>query len=161
MIRSFARRRVLLGAVCVAGALGVSAAPAMAAAAQSAVGDFSAGPFSLKFDAHRAAGAPPSAATGTFNARMGFGALTVGTVGGPVTCLDVRGNRMGLFYPITTSSPSLLSMLHSGVFIYAQLKADGKPQSVSFLPVPLTHTSSCAPLPGLFPITSGTLTLTS
>jgi hypothetical protein len=151
----------LLAAICVTAALGAAAGTAQAAPGQSAVGDFVSGPFHAQFHATRAAGAPATSAKGDFTATSSAGPLALMTVAGPITCLDVVGNRVGLFYPVSRSSPSLLSMLGAGVFLYAQLGPDGKPQSVTFVPVPYAKATSCSPLPALLPINSGTLTLTS
>ncbi len=162
MIAARARTRTgLLAALCATAALGLAAGPAQATPGQSAVGDFTSGPFHAQFHATRATGAPAGAAKGDFTATSSVGPLALMTVAGPITCLDVVGNRVGLFYPITRSNPTVLSLTGSGVFLYAQLGPDGKPQSVSFVPVPFAKTSSCAPLPALLPITSGTLSLTS
>ena len=153
-------RKGLLAAFCATAAFGAAAGTAQAASAQSAVGDFVSGPFHAQFHATRAAGAPASSAKGDFTSTSSLGPLALMTVAGPITCLDVVGNRVGLFYPITRSSPTLLSKLGSGVFLYAQVGTGGKPQSVTFAPVPFAKTTSCPPLPGLLPITSGTLSLT-
>jgi len=127
--------------------------------AQSASGDFLSGPFHFRFSAQRAAGAPQTAATGTLTATLELGGNALTMVSGPVTCLDVVGRRAGLFYPITEANPFVLSALR-GVLLSVQLGADGKPQSIMYVPF-LNSVSSCAPLPGVLPITSGTLTLTS
>lgn len=154
-------RRAVCAAVAVAAASAVSTGSALAAPAQSAVADVSSGPFHIQFSAERPANAPPTAATGTFSANLSLGSLSLGSFSGPVTCLDVRGNTMGLFYPITSSSPSLFSMLNAGVYIYLQLDSAGKPQYAGFLPVPFASVSSCAPGLALLPVTSGTATLKS
>jgi hypothetical protein len=155
------KRRVVCAVVAVAAAMGVSTGSALAAPAQSAVADVNSGPFHIQFNAQRAAGAPPTAATGTFTANLSLGSLPLGSFSGPVTCLDVRGSRAGLFYPITSSSPSLFSMLNSGVYIYLQLDSAGKPQFAGFLPVPFASVSSCAPGLTLLPVTSGSATFKS
>ena len=140
--------------LCLPAALATAAlfpAGAFASPAEHATADLFSGPFHVQFDAQRAANAPADSATGSFT-----GTLTgVGFFAGPVTCLDIEGNRVGLFYPITSSSPSLFSMLGSGVFIYLQFSG-AQPQSITFLPVPFARTTSCTPLPGLLPVTSGT-----
>jgi hypothetical protein len=153
-------RKGLLAAFCATAAFGAAAGSAQAAPTQRAVGNFVSGPFHAQFHATRAANAPATSAKGDFSATSSVGPLALMTVGGPITCLDVVGNRVGLFYPITRSSPSLLSMLGSGVFLYAQIGPTGQPQSVTFAPVPFAKATSCAPLPALLPITSGTLSLT-
>lgn len=133
--------------------------PKPAPAGQSAMGDVIAGPFRAQFTASLAAGAPSTAATGTFTAQTLVDGTPVMTVSGPVTCLDVVGNRMGLFYPIKSSSIAPLASTNSGVYFYAQLDASGKPQSATFVPVPVSHVTACPPQPGLIPISKGTLTL--
>jgi hypothetical protein len=147
----------------VAGALacGVLASPAWAAGAQSASGTLTSGPFTLQFTASRAAGAAETAATGSFSGRLSLANSTLMELDGPVTCLDVVGDQVGLFYPVRSSIPTGFSKLVQGVFIYAQLGRDGKPQSLSFLPVPTSQTNSCPPLPAYLPVTAGTLTLNS
>lgn len=157
-------RRTFATAVVVAGTLAAAsgASPAGAAApVQRADADVTSGAFHLTFHATRRADAAPSTAKGTFDAWTTAGPLTLMHLHGPVTCLDVRGNRMGLFYPITSSSPSLFSMINSGVLIYLTVDGKGHATAVQFLPVPVTHVSSCAPgLPTLVPAT-GSATLVS
>jgi hypothetical protein len=153
----------MTGAVVAVASLAALAAPALAASspAESATADFMSGPFHVQFNAQRAANAPATSATGSFIAHSTVGTITVATLQGPVTCLDVRGNEMGLFYPVTSSDPSLLGMLAKGVFIYVTVsQSTGQAQAVSFIPSLSAAASSCAPLPGLFPITAGTATLT-
>ncbi len=151
----------LWAAICATAAFGAAAGPAQARSAQSAVGDFVSGPFHAQFHATRAANAEATSAQGDFSATSSIGSLGLMTVAGPITCLDVVGNRVGLFYPVIRSSPPALSMLGGGVFVSAQIGPNGKPQSVTFAPVPFAKATSCAPLPALLPITSGTLSLTS
>jgi hypothetical protein len=138
---------------------GALAAPALAAQ-QSATGNFTAAVFHVDFTASRAAGAPQTSATGTFTAQTGLGSLSLVTVSGPVTCLDVVGDEVGLFYPIANSTPSVFGQLNLGIYFYAKLGANGKPEAANFLPVPTQHVGSCAPLPSLIPASSGTLSLT-
>jgi hypothetical protein len=145
------------GALALLGACGATTAAA-ASPAESATADFMSGPFHVQFSAQRAANAPATAATGTFVAHAGGFA----TLQGPVTCLDVRANRMGLFYPVTSSSPATIMSVIHGVFIYVTVsKVTGKPLEVGFRPTTAATASSCAPSLTLFPITSGTVTLTS
>jgi hypothetical protein len=151
-------------AVSLAGvaAFGAGSAAAAASPAESATANFVSGPFHVQFNAQRAANAPVTAATGSFLAHTTLGTTNLVTLAGPVTCLDVRGNEMGLFYPVASSSPSLLGSLVKGVFIYVTVNATtGKPMSVNFAPTASSTATSCAPLPGIAPITSGTVTLTS
>ena len=153
--------RALIVALGATVAVAASSASALATPAQSATADVTSGPFNIRFSAQRPANSPPGAATGDFTAHTALGTVSLFTLHGPITCLDVRGNRLGLFYPITSSTPSLFSMLNGGVFIYLQLDAAGKPQFVGFLPVPFQRTGSCAPGPALLPVTSGTAQFSS
>ncbi len=109
-------------------ALTVLAGAARAAGAQTATGDFVSGAFHGKFSAHRAAGAPQTSASGTFTAMTTVGSNTVMTVSGPVTCLSIVGDRLGLFYPVTSSSPQVVSQLRGGVFLYIQQASAGQPR---------------------------------
>jgi hypothetical protein len=149
-------KRGFTAAVLVAtGALG-AAAPAIAGSpAEHAVADFMSGPFHVQFTADRAANAPADAATGSFVAHTVIGSTTLLTLQGPITCLDIRGTQLGLFYPVASSSPSLIGQVFHGVYIYVTDSSDGKAQSVNFLPTVASTATSCAPLPGIAPITSG------
>ena len=146
-------------AVLTAGVLAATPPAAAGTPAESVTAAVASGPFAVQIQASRPANAPATAATGTFTAHVALGGLPLFTLHGPVTCLDVRGNRMGLFYPITSSDPSVFAQLGSGVFIYLQVSAAGKPQLLGFVPSPLKRTNSCAPGLALFPITSRTATL--
>jgi hypothetical protein len=156
MSKTFKRGVVASVAALVAtGALG-AAAPAIAGSpAEHAVADFMSGPFHVQFTADRAANAPADAATGSFTAHTVIAGTTLLTLQGPVTCLDIRGNQLGLFYPVTSSSPALVGKIFHGVFIYVTDSAAGKAMSVNFFPTPAKTATSCAPLPGIAPITSG------
>jgi hypothetical protein len=154
-------RQIWIAAAVAGAALGAMSSSASAAPAQTAVADVTSGPFHIQFNAQRPANSPPNAATGNFIAHATVGSLTLMTLQGPVTCLDVRGNRMGLFYPVKSSNPPLFAQLNGGVFVYLTLDNAGKPQFSGFLPVPFTKVSSCAPGLALMPVTSGTATLTS
>src|SRR5438445_145978 len=137
---------VLAAVATVAFSLLVAVQPAGAGTpAQSAVADVMSGPFHIQFVANRAANAPANAATGTFAANNTIGSTTIFSVAGPVTCLDVRGNRMGLFYPITSSTPPFFAQTHGGVFVSLTLNAQGKPIFVGFLPTPTATANNCAP----------------
>ena len=139
---------------------GSSTSAGQVANAQSAVGDFLSGPFHFRFHAYRAAGAPDTAATGSLTATLDLNGQALTMVTGPVTCLDIVGQRAALFYPISSANPFVLSALQ-GVVLYLQVGANGKPQSINYVPFQ-SHVSSCPPvLPGILPITSGTLTLSS
>jgi hypothetical protein len=181
-ISSRARAAALSGLLIGFGSLGSAAVPAAARAhhrskthrshthrraghravtpAQSAVGDFFSGPFHFRFRAYRAAGAPDTAATGSVTAMLDVGGNALTKVTGPVTCLNIVGREAALFYPIATANPFLFSLLR-GVMLYIQVGADGRPQSINYIPF-RSSVSSCPPsVPGLLPITSGTVTLRS
>ncbi len=144
-----------VGALVAAGALG-AAAPALASSpAESAKADFMSGPFHVQFTASRAANAPADAATGTFVAHAAIGGLTLAELQGPVTCLDIRGVHLGLFYPVAKSNPPQLASTIRGVYIYVTDNKAGKAESVNFFPTTAATAKTCPPLPGIAPITSG------
>jgi hypothetical protein len=147
---------IAFGSAAVAGA---SAAGASTSPAESITANVTSGPFHIEVTAQRPANSPATAATGTFTAHFTLGAITLFSLRGPVTCLDVVGHQAGLFYPITSSDPSIFAATDSGVFIYVDTDAHGKPKSVGFLPVPLQKVKSCAPGLALLPATAGTVTL--
>ncbi|MDQ6746149.1 MAG: hypothetical protein M3Z27_09090 [Actinomycetota bacterium] len=153
--------RGLLTVLCAVAAGAISAGPAEASGAQSASGNFMSAPFGVVFSAQRAAGAPEISATGTFTATTLAGHTPVMSISGPVSCLAIVGDRLGLFYRVTSSTPTVFSQLGGGVLVYLQRAANGQPAKVSFLPVPVTHVPSCDPTAAVVPIQSGTLTLTS
>jgi hypothetical protein len=157
------RVRIGFGALCGAGvraAVLTTAAPVSAAPAQeSVVANVASGPFHIDVTASRAVDAAPDTATGVFTAHFTLGSATVFTLHGPVTCLDVRGGNVGLFYPITSSSPPLFAQLHSGVFIYLYAAKGAIPARVGFLPVTISSTKNCAPGLALLPVTSGSMTI--
>jgi predicted lipoprotein with Yx(FWY)xxD motif len=160
-----ARAAGLLAATALASvALLATAGPALASTtspAESISGDFSYPPFTIQVSATRAAGAPADAATGSFTGTLSLGGAKVGDFAGPVTCLDVEGNSAGLFYPVKSSDPSVIASVPFGVLVTVTRTSTGQPSGVTFVPVPETHVSSCAPMSlVLFPITSGTLTFT-
>lgn len=149
-----------LGLILTIGAVAAFGSPAAAASPfESVVAHISSGPFHIDVAAVRPADSPATSASGVFDAHGTLGSTTFTRLHGPVTCLDVRGDRAGLFYPITSSDPPLFAKLHSGVFIYLQLNKRGKPITLGFLPVPIASTKSCAPQAALMPVTSGTATL--
>jgi hypothetical protein len=152
------------GASTAAGALAASPAssPATSPATSPAellTASVMSGPITVDIQAQRAANSPADSATGVFTAHSMSSAATGFTLHGPVTCLDVRGNKAGLFYPITASDPPVFAKLHSGVFIYLQVNSAGKPKMLGFVPVPFSHTTSCPPGLAVLPVTSGTATL--
>ena len=151
------RRTITAAAATIASML--VAAPALAGSpAEHATADFMSGPFHVQFTANRAANAPADAATGTFVARAAIGPVALTTLQGPVTCLDIRGVHLGLFYPVTSSSPAFLGQAIHGVYIYVTDNTAGKAESVSFRPTSARTATTCPPVPGIFPITSGTAT---
>jgi hypothetical protein len=149
-----------VAALAITAAAGAGSAAAATSPAESATADFMSGPFHVQFNAQRAANTPADAATGTFISHVAIGGFNLATLQGPVTCLDVRGNRMGLFYPVASSSPGAIASLIKGVFIYVTLSKTGHSRQVGFAPSLSASTKSCPPFPGIAPIMSGTVTLT-
>jgi hypothetical protein len=129
--------------------------------AESIMASVASGPFQIQVSAHRAADAPATASKGSFVAHFEVGGTDLFTLRGPVTCLDVVGDQAGLFYPITSSDPSIFAATDAGVFIYLDTDASGKAKSVGFLPVPFHSVKSCKPSLALLPVTSGNATLVS
>ena len=119
-------------------------APAQSASADAVAG----GTFHLQFQAYRAAGAAATAASGHFTGTLAPGGVALGNFAGPVTCLTVKGNDIGLFYPIKSSSPPGLQRLGAGVFIYMTVDGKGNAVKSSFKLVPKATTDSCDPMPG-------------
>jgi predicted lipoprotein with Yx(FWY)xxD motif len=155
-------RSTVLRAVAVlvtASALSGAASAVSSTPAESVAADFTSGPFHITFNANRAANSPATAATGTFNATTGLGSATLITLAGPVTCLDIVGHDIGLFYAVGKANPEVIYTAVHGVYIYVTDSSTGKPLAVSFVPSLSGHANSCAPSPGLFPITSGTATI--
>jgi predicted lipoprotein with Yx(FWY)xxD motif len=157
MYRSTALRVVAL--LVAASALFGAAQAISSTPAESVAADFTSGPFHITFNANRAANSPATAATGTFNATTGLGNATLITLAGPVTCLDIVGHDIGLFYAVGKANPEVIYTAVHGVYIYVTDSSAGKPLAVSFVPSLSRTASSCAPIPGLFPITSGTATI--
>jgi hypothetical protein len=143
-------------------ATAIAATPAGAASTmQTITANVASGPFHIQVTASRASDAAPNTATGQFSARFALGSTQIFTLYGPVTCLDIRGNAVGLFYPITSSSPALFAQLHSGVFIYFRVGSGLVPTLVGFLPVPIATTKTCSPGDALLPVTSGSVSISS
>jgi hypothetical protein len=155
-----ARRAVAAAAAVMTMGATATATAAQAAPAQSAAADATSGPFHVTFHATRAAGAPPTAARGTFDAFTTVGPLALVGIHGAVTCLDVRGTRVGLFYPIDRSSPSLLARLGAGVLLSMTVDGHGHATGLQFVPLPVRSVTSCAPMPTPLPAT-GSATLSS
>jgi hypothetical protein len=145
-----------------ASALAASAAYGVAVPtpAETITANVASGPFAIAVQARRPANSPATSAVGTFVAHFSLLGANVFTLRGPVTCLDVEGDRAGLFYPITSSDPSLFAATKSGVFIYLQNDSSGRAEAIGFLPVPFQTVKSCAPGLALLPVTSGSVTLT-
>ncbi|WP_354700138.1 hypothetical protein DSM112329_00401 [Paraconexibacter sp. AEG42_29] len=151
-------RRWTVAALATVIAMGAGGTAAHAAGEQSVVAEVTSGPFKLKVTANRAAGTRSNQSTGTFDAETKVGPLALMDLHGPVTCLDVRGNSVGLFYPIERSTPSLLSMVGAGIYIYLKTDGKGRATNVQFLPVPFASVPGCRPLPAFLPAT-GTATI--
>lgn len=140
-------------------AIGAASTAASAAPVQSVKADVTSGPFRMTINAKRAPGNPVNQATGRFSGRLEIGGVGLSEFSGPVTCLDVRGNQVGLFYPIRSTEPPFVSELPSGVYIYLTVDGAGHAVSAGFLPVPGRKAPSCAPAPTFLPAT-GSATLT-
>jgi predicted lipoprotein with Yx(FWY)xxD motif len=141
--------------------LWASAAAAASTPAESVVANFESGPFHIQFNASRAANAPADAASGNFAAHVTLGSATAISLAGPVTCLDVRGNEIGLFYPAVVSDPALIYDAFHGFYIYVTESSAGTPLYAGFIPSFSGRATSCTPIPGFLPITSGTVTTTN
>jgi predicted lipoprotein with Yx(FWY)xxD motif len=124
--------------------------------AESVKANFISGPFHITFTANRAADAPATAASGTFHATASAGSTSLLTLAGPVTCLDIVGHEIGLFYAVGSATPSAVYAVIHGVYIYVTDSSAGKPLYVNFVPSTSSTASSCAPIPAVVPITSGT-----
>lgn len=119
------RRRAALIAGAGAALLGVAAAPAAAAPAQSTKGDVRSGGMQITFEAKRAAGAPATSATGSFVAEGQPAAIfgiprDVGRIrlSGPITCLETRGDDVSLYYPFDgRTTTGLLGGSGAGVLV--------------------------------------------
>lgn len=131
-------------------ASGSLASAAHAAPAQTADADVQSGPIDMFIEAERPADAPPTAATGHFRGQMRVGGPTLASFAGPITCLDVRGNDIGIFYPITDSDLSGLNGM-MGAFVTLRVDGNGQAEAMSFMPSLSTETDSCAPVPALLP----------
>lgn len=123
--------------------------------------DFLAGPFHIQFTATRAQSGAPDTASGDFHAVTSLGSTPLLTLAGPVTCLDVVGNQIGLFYAVGQANPEVVYDAIHGIYIYVTLTSAGKPYSVNFAPSTSNVAHSCSPLPGLLPVSSGTVTVTN
>lgn len=110
-----------------------------------------------------------TAATGTFEATgdvLGIGPLA-GSLGtfhfvGPVTCLDVRGNRAGLIYPITEADGPLAQRA-KGQAVYVTIidKGPDTPTRIGFAgPAPLGDLTVCPPGLTTMSATSGRIVVT-
>lgn len=153
-------RRIATLATTGAATTALALAPgAQAGPAQTADVDASSGPTHMTWTGHRAADAPANTASGFFQADLKVNGLGLMHLEGPVTCMTVKGNHVGMFYPVTKASPSLLA---SGTGVYINLTNDGNghAKSFSFSLVPRTKVPICDPAPTFMPL-SGKAVLTS
>ncbi len=158
-VKSMRRSSVRVGVVTVGCAALFATLPASAAEDDhSSVRGSSGNDFvTLTVDAHNTG--TGTAATGTFEAtgdlaKLAAPALTlpIGTTGGfrfegPVTCLDVRGSRVGLIYPIE-SATGTLGQYFKGLAVYITIidGGPGKPDKFGFVgPAPLGSLTVCPP----------------
>lgn len=138
--------------------------------AQSVAGDIRGGvpplpgavpAYHFQFNASRPAGAPESAATGTFSEQQ-FDAngTLVESFTATVACLDVVGHQMSLFYKVKSNNAATLGGTSTGGYFYANVTPKGKPKFAGLAPQPNQEFSSCPATTGTIPITSGTLRIT-
>lgn len=129
--RFITRGRIAAIAVTTVAAVGVTAASANAADAQSLKGNITAGGIKVSFDAKRAAGAKAQSATGTFTAKgapvaaMGL-PPEVGSIelNGPITCLETHGQDASFYYPFDKTSTAGALLGSSGAGMIVSLKKD-------------------------------------
>lgn len=144
MIRKTRRTMAVLGVAALS--MGAMATTAQAGANDSAKGTVSSPGVEMTFDAKTDANGTSS---GTFD-----GAVKIGTrimeAKGPVTCLDVEGNKVGFFYPMTESKPSLMSDLKLGVYMNMTTDGNGNAESLSYSVVPKQE-GGCKPAPTFLP----------
>ena len=172
-VKSMRRIRVLAGVVAV-GCAALATLPASAAeddhsSIRGSVGnDFA----TLTVDAHNPGAG--TAATGWFEADGDVAKLTapaltlpIGATGvfhfeGPVTCLDIRGNRAGLIYPVTSASGPVGQFV-KGLAVYITIVdgGPGKPDKMGFVgPAPLGSLNVCPPLLTFLSSTFGDIVVT-
>ncbi|HEX4107100.1 MAG TPA: hypothetical protein VHX88_03145 [Solirubrobacteraceae bacterium] len=153
-VRTAAVAALAVGAAAVTGSSALASGPVTVRASISSVG------FGAQFAAQISPGAPADSARGVFSAQVALGPLPLLGVAGPVTCMQVTKDAVGVFYPIAQSSlPLLAGPPPKGVLFSVDFNAAGRATAVSFLPLPVPQLSSCAPLPGLLPA-SGTVSVT-
>lgn len=137
------RTRIAVAAVTAVTALGVTAGTAAAddSAAQSSSGHLKAGGIDVTYDAHKAAGAKSTEATGTFTAEgspvaaMGLPA-SVGSIrlSGPISCLKTQGENVSFYYKFDKDSTSgALDKLGAGMIV--TLKKEGADRKMGFVPM--------------------------
>lgn len=155
------RRTRVLAAIAVVGCalLAFATLPASAADQHSSVRSNAGNDFAtLSVDAHNTG--TGTAATGWFEAdgdiaklaapalKLPIGAVGVFHFEGPVTCLDVRGNRAGLIYPVTSASGTVGKFV-KGLAVYITIVdgGPGHPDKMGFIgPAPLGSLKVCPPL---------------
>jgi predicted lipoprotein with Yx(FWY)xxD motif len=76
-----------------------------------------------------------------------------------VTCLDVVGENVGLFYPVGAATPAAIYDVIHGVYIYVTDSSAGKQLAVTFVPSGSASAPSCTPIPGVIPVSSGMATI--
>lgn len=131
-----------------------------------AVGTGSSGESRVSFAAHGGP-SPSEPVSGHFTAKgslLEVGGMDIGAFmfEGPVTCLQVTGNRAGLFYPIRNADPKAFE--GSGVFITVEDNGNPSgdtPDRLGFVgPVPLpADPISCPPGPTPMDLDEGNITV--
>lgn len=140
-------RTTIAGGAAALAAAAFGPGSAEAGAGDRAEGTVTSPGVEITFDARTDAAGNPS---GTFEGRIKIGATLMRAVG-PVTCLDVVGNRVGFFYPMAQTSPSLLGRTRIfGVYMNMTTDGRGNARSLSYSVVPKQR-GGCRPAPTFIP----------
>ena len=172
MQRRTFRAAIVGGAVGVLGLLG-SAVPALASTKAASA------PASVSADLTTVIGhatlqaqdttTSPGPATGYFQvsgfmlplAVPGLTQATKYSLAGPITCLDVQGNKAGFLYPVTQASGPGSVFLGKTLYITVQAATASAPASMGFAgPFPNGLLTSCAPLVTFLTAQAGSATIT-
>lgn len=141
-------RRVIAGIGITAMTMGAAATIAQAGANDSAKGSVKSPGVNITFDAKTDANGN---STGTFTGEVRVGAQIMEAMG-PVTCLDVVGNKIGIFYPVTASKPlNLMTAGKSGVYMNITTDGKGNAKSISYSVIPFKQKAGCKPAPTFIP----------
>lgn len=158
----------LLGVLVLAAGVCVAVNPVGAATPRSVIGTAGNSLATISVNAHNIG--TGTQATGTFTSTGNLlpgipspiGDLGAFRFSGPVTCLDIVGNRAGLIYPITTASGPVAGKA-TGLAIYVTLVDNGpdKPPQLGFAgPAPIRNLHVCPPTVAFLTATFGRVTIT-